>query len=74
MTRTFYIVLKIVKTQVVSPEEGRRLLPQSTFECFNENGKSCSKCCSFYTVSFLAKEVCSTEFLHKASQLRLVNR
>jgi hypothetical protein len=66
--------LKIFKTQVVSPEEGRRLLPQCTFEYFYENGKSSSKCCSFYPASFLAKEVRSTEFLQKASQLRLVNR
>jgi hypothetical protein len=30
----------MLKTQVVSPEEGRRLLPQCTFEHFYENGKS----------------------------------
>jgi hypothetical protein len=33
----------MLRAQVISPEEGRRLLPQSTFEYFYENGKSSSK-------------------------------
>ena len=31
---TFFIVLKIFKTQIVSPEEGRHLLPKCTLSVF----------------------------------------
>jgi len=64
----FFIVLKIFKSQMVSPEEGRRLLPKCTLSVFMKMEKVLLKAAHFILrISCLRKSVSLSFFIRHPS-------